>query len=302
MAAQPEAPRSRRSVLTAAAAGTAALAASRLLQPVAVAAAGTALDIDTDNPTTAPTSVTQGTIDTDAFAATAPGIGAGITGTSVAGVGLLGVTGPDGLPAVVALQGDASQSSYANAFVVDPTAPVLGAGLYGYSDLGGSGIGAVGETGSGVGLLGFANDVGSVGIMSIGSLGAFIEGPDGAFIVSDSNGTGLHVHVGAGSSGPVAPLDTALFASVDSNTQVGLEARGRIRFPSRSGRATIAAGKSSVGVSVAGMTSSNFAIATMNTAVSGRYVRAVVCATGKITIYLNSSVSSSVRVAWLVLG
>jgi hypothetical protein len=295
--------RSRRSVLTAAAAAAAALTAARLGDPAPVAAVGTPVEIDVDNPATAVTSITQGTADTGAFAGNAAGIGTGVHGTSVGGVGVLGGTGPGGLPAVVGLQGDSAMSSYDNALFVDPDAPRLDGGVYGFSNTGsGDGVGTFGETVSGVGLLGFGIDAGSVGMMAIGSLGAFIEGPDGAFVVSDANRTGLHAHVGTGSSAPAAPLNTAMFASVSAATQVGLEARGRIRFPNRSGRALIPAGKSSVTVSVPGMTSANFAVATLNSARSGRWVRAVVCWSGKISIYLNTTVSSSTYVAWLVLG
>lgn len=295
--------RSRRSVMTAAAVAATALTAARLGDPAPAKAVGTPVEIDIDNPSTAVTSITQGTADTDAFAGNAAGIGTGVHGTSTGGVGVLGGTGPAGLPAVVGLQGDSAMSSYDNALFVDPAAPTLDGGVYGFSNTGsGGGIGTFGETVSGVGLLGFGLDAGSVGMMAIGSLGAFIEGPDGAFVVSDTNRTGLHAHVGTGSSAPAAPLNTAMFASVSATTQVGLEARGRIRFPNRSGRALIAAGKSSVSVSVPGMTSANFAIATLNSARSGRWVRAVVCWSGKISIYLNTTVTSSTYVAWLVLG
>jgi hypothetical protein len=85
-----------------------------------------------------------------------------------------------------------------------------------------------------------AAEAGSLGVFALGSLGAFIEGQDGAFVVSDSNGTGLQAHVGIGSSAPIPPANTALFASVSATSQVGLEARGRVRFPNRSGRAMTA--------------------------------------------------------------
>ena len=47
---------------------------------------------------------------------------------------------------------------------------------------------------------------------------------------------------------------------------------------------------------------SYFAFAVLNSSRSGIYVRAVVPAAGKITIYLNKAVSSSTYVSWLVLG
>jgi hypothetical protein len=301
MALDPAAPQSRRRLLTAATGGALALAASRLVQPSTAAAVGTPVDVDVDNPSTALTSITQATADTGAFKATATGIAPGVEGDSATGVGVLGITGGDGLPSVVGLQGDSTESSYAFAVDIDPEAPQLPAGMYGYTgDFGG--IGAFGEAAAGIGVLGAGNDEGSLGVLAFGSLGAFVEGSDGAVVFSDNNGTGLHAHVGFLDGPPDPPLNTALFASVETSSQVGLEARGRIRFPSRSGRVTIGSGKSSVVKTVAGMTSSNFAIAVLNTSQSGRWVRAVVCGTGKITIYLNTTVPSATLVAWLVLG
>jgi hypothetical protein len=301
MAIDSRTPHSRRRLLAAAVGGAAAVAADKLLRPDVTSAVETPVNLDTDNPSTALTSITQGTVDAGAFKATGSGIGTGLEGASTSGVGVIGTTGPDGLPAVVAVQGDAANSQWESA-LSPGSDPVLPFGAYGFSNVPAGGIGVMGETGTGAGLFGFGFDVGSAGLVAIGNIGAWIEGSTGAFIVSDSNLNGLQVHVGIGSSAPPPPTNTAIFASVSSTTQVGLDARGRIRFPNRSGRARIGAGKSSVAVSVSGMTSSNFAIATLNSSRSGRWVRAVVCASGKITIYLNTTVSSSTYVAWLVLG
>jgi hypothetical protein len=295
MALDQRAPQTRRRVLLAAAGGAAALAASHLAKPEAAAASVSPMNLNLDNPSTALTSITQGTADTDAFGATANGAGTGVAGVSTTGVGVKAVNGATNRPAMAALQGDTTGSEW------DGGADML-FGAYGFSNQSGDGVGTVGESGAGIGLLGFAFDAGGLGLMSIGSLGAWIEGPDGAFVISDSNGTGLHAHTGVGSSVPNPPANTALYASVDANTQVGLEAHGRIRFPNRSGRSTIAAGKSSVTVLVPSMTKYNFAIATLNSSRPGIWVRAVACDTGKITIYLNAAVSSTTILGWLVLG
>jgi hypothetical protein len=294
-------PHSRRRLLAAAVGGAAAVATDKLLRPDVTSAVETPVNLDTDNPSAALTSITQGTVDIGAFKATANGAGTGLEGVSTTGAGVIGATGPDGLPAVVALQGDTTGSQWDSAHMpgIDPVLPF---GAYGFSNVSIGGIGVMGESGSGTGLFGFGYDNGSAGVVAIGNIGAWIEGSTGAFIVSDANLNGLQVHVGIGSTAPLPPANTAIFASVSSNTQVGLEARGRIRFPNRSGRALIGAGKSSVVVYVSGMTTSNFAIATLNSSRTGRWVRAVVCATGRIAIYLNTTVASSTYVAWLVLG
>jgi hypothetical protein len=289
------APQTRRRLLTAAATGVAALAAEKLARPMSAAATVVPMNVDVDNPSTALTSITQGTADTDAFKATANGTGTGISGVSTTGVAVLGQNGSATEPAIVGLQGDLTGSEWLGS-------TDLQAGVYGFCDRSGAGVGVEGESQAGIGVGAFAITLPGTGLLAIGGLGAFIEGYDGAYIVSDSNQTGLHVRTGTGSSAPTPPANTALYASVGSNTQVGIEAHGRIRFPNRSGRATILSGHSSVTVSVSGMTSSNFAMAVLNSNRTGRWVRAVVCATGSITIYLNTAVTSTTYVSWLVLG
>ena len=84
------APRSRRALLTGAAATAAALAASAAL-PLGVSAA----DPDdvvkgVDNATTATTSVTNSTADSTALAGAAVGTGYGVQGSSTGGAGLFG--------------------------------------------------------------------------------------------------------------------------------------------------------------------------------------------------------------------
>jgi hypothetical protein len=282
-------------LLAVAATGVAALVAENLARPLPATATAIPVNVDVDNPSTALTSITQGTTDADGFKATANGAGTGLDGESTTGVAVLGRNGATNKPAVAGLQGDLTGSDW-------QAGADLPFGVYGFSDQSGVGAGVIGQSLEGIGVGGFAVTLPGTGLMAIGGLGAFIEGADGAFIVSDSNRTGLHVRTGSGSSAPTPPVNTALYASVASNTQVGIEAHGRVRFPSRSGRATIASGQSSVSVNVSGMTSSNFAIAVLNSNRSGRWVRAVACGTGKITIYLNTTVTSSTYVAWLVLG
>ena len=52
---------------------------------------------------------------------------------------------------------------------------------------------------------------------------------------------------------------------------------------------------------MAGVTTSSKVFAVLHSNRSGRYVRAVVVATGRFRIYLNASVSSTTSVAWFVL-
>jgi hypothetical protein len=114
-------------------------------------------------------------------------------------------------------------------------------------------------------------------------------------------GTAVHAHAGTAAA-PAPVPNVALLGTVSAKSQIGVYARGRAVLPDRSGRVTIAKGKASKTVSVANMTASNAAYAVINTNRSGLYVRAVVPATGKITIYLNKAATGTTSVAWLVLG
>ena len=60
-------------------------------------------------------------------------------------------------------------------------------------------------------------------------------------------------------------------------------------------------GKSSVVVTLAGTTSTSKVFAVLATSESGRYVRAVVPASGKFTVYLNTTLRSSAVVSCFVL-
>ena len=180
------------------------------------------------------------------------------------------------------LAGDASDSVYATqAFDLD-------SGVYGYASQTGLSSGLVGE--------------GPTGVYAFGDVGVWADGATvGVFGNGYPSGTGVHAHAGSGT--PPAPVgNTALLGTVTSKNQIGVYARGRAVFPDRSGRVTFKSGDKSKSVSVASATSSNYAFAVLNANRSGVYVRAVVPASGKITIYLNKAPSSSTSVAWFVLG
>jgi len=294
MASETSIPRTRRSVLTAALGGAAVVAATQLARPLAVAAADpNDLVLDQDNPTTVETSVSQGTADTTAFRAIATGFGEGLLGQSDDGPGVLGTTVGTAFAGVAGLAGDTTDSSY------DDVTVSLDAGVYGFSNASGVSAGVWGEAGT-TGLDGVFGS-GPYGVEGVGTVGGQFSGESVGLIGMSDAFTGLIAHAGTGAL-PTPLAGTAIIASVSSATQVGIEAHGRVRFPNRSGRAKIGAGKASVTVTVPGMTSGNYAIATLSTNRSGRWVRSVVCAAGKITIYLNLSVSSASYISWLVLG
>ena len=134
------------------------------------------------------------------------------------------------------------------------------------------------EGGVGTGVWGDSNDW---GVFGSGAVGVYGFGTVG--VIAESNST----------SWP------AIIAYSATETSHALEVNGKVKF-SRAGRKTIGAGKSSLAVTMAGVTTTSKILAVLNSNRSGRYVRAVVPAAGKFTIYLNSSVSSSTYVAYFV--
>lgn len=132
----------------------------------------------------------------------------------------------------------------------------------------------------GVGVVGESDDW---GVLGIGGVGVWGSGPYG--VVGES----------------VSPTGAGVTAIGQTASAVALDVYGKVRF-SRSGRSSVAAGKSTKIVTLAGVSSSSRVFAVLHSNRSGRYVRAVVPTAGSFKIYLNSTVSSSTYVAWFVLN
>jgi len=88
---------------------------------------------------------------------------------------------------------------------------------------------------------------------------------------------------------------------VASTDRVALKVTGKAQC-TRSGRTTISSGTSSKTGNLAGVTTSSLAFAVFASNRSGRWVRAVVQAAGKFTVFLNTSVTSATFVIWWVLN
>ncbi len=252
MASDPNAPRSRRALLTAAAGGAAAMAASAAMPLTAVAADPNDVVKNVDNPTTAETSITQATAGFIAFKAST---------TNPDRAGLVGSTG------------DETDSFEDNTTFT---------GVYGWSQ-------ADATNGAGSGVWGDSPDTGVVGTGSVGVLGL-----GGVGVWGD----------GSGAPGVIGDTDTSTIAGVlargVSATGLALSVIGKAKF-SRSGRTTIGAGRSTLTVSLNGVTSGSKVFAVLHSNRSGRYVRAVVPTTNRFTVYLNTTVTSASFVAWFVL-
>jgi hypothetical protein len=181
----------------------------------------------------------------------------------------------------------------------------------------GTGFGLTGSSTGGAGIVGWsisAPDLDPADGAYTGVFGWSPAGPvDGLFGVgvlgvSDDWGVFGNGYVGVygyGTNGVVGESTTASTAGVTAyglgTNDLALDVVGKVRF-SRSGRTSVAAGKSTKIVTLAGVSSSSRVFAVLHSNRSGRYVRAVVPTSGSFKIYLNSTVSSSTYVAWFVLN
>jgi hypothetical protein len=262
---------SRRAILTAAAGGAAALAVSSLAKPFPAAAAAGNMQTETDNPTTAPTGVSNSAADTDALFGNATGSGTGVEGTSITGMGVRGVSSDTSAPlttdrntGVFGVAGDPADVTWNTAlsgvFGYAPASPdpdnIFATGMWGDSP----DVGVLG-TGGGVGVRGDGGSFGVLGqVWSPGTIG----------VVARANDPGARA----------------------------LRVEGRAEF-TRSGRTTISSGKSTKKVNLSGCTANTLVLAVLGSNRSGRYVRAVVPTTGSFTIYLNSTVSKTTSIVWI---
>ena len=164
-------------------------------------------------------------------------------------------------------------------------------------DSGGAGSSVKGVSSYGLGVEGN----GRIGLYALGSAVGHTSDVYGLYARVNNAGEGPAI-VAEHAAGATIPVNTAIFASVGSKAHHGIPAQGGIKLPDRSGKAKIVAGTTSVAVAVSGITSANFAIATLATNTPAHYVRAVVCGAGKITIYLNATSTAVTYASWLVLG
>ena len=254
--------RSRRSLLAAAAGGAAALAAQAALPLTAAAANGGPVVIGAANTGTSPTTLTNTTAASTGFSVTATGAAFAVDAFSPGAAGVRGVS-TDGTEAA-----GAEQTPYT--------------GVYGWAPA------PADPESFGTGLWGDSPDVGvfatssATGVYALGYYGVLGEGTVG--VIGQATGT-------------VGPGVRALGMTTSSPA---LQVIGKVSF-NRSGRKQIGAGATSVAVTLAGVTTSSKVFAVLATNRSGRYVRAVVPAAGKFTIYLNASYTSASYISWFVL-
>lgn len=276
MALDTTAPRSRRSLLTAAAGGAAALAASAAA-PLGVAAAATTMQTETANTSADETSLADSGDRTIAFKTTNVGVAPALVVHNAPGVATgTAETHPKDPGGITTSAGVYATSADATDAV--PFFAATFTGVYGFSP-----TWSAPGNGFAQGVWGDSPDVGALGTGGVGVRG------EGFYGVVAAGG------YGSGATGLLA------WGGDGTGTDVALDVRGKFKF-SRSGRTTIGTGRSSVKVTLKGTTSSSRVFAVLHSNRASRYVRAVVPTTGSFTIYLNTSVTSATYVAWFVIN
>jgi hypothetical protein len=264
--------KSRRALLTAALGAGAAVAAQAALPLAAQAHDADDIESGVTNVDVTTTGIdTSATADVDAFAAEAGGTGAALVGTAADGQAVKAANTNVVQAAAYVTSGDTT-------FAVVST-DTLATGLYGWTPASTDYDVAIGK-----GVWGDSSDIGVYGSGGIG-----MEG-DG---------------FGVGGIGLLGYADTTsgigVWAYAPATNQYALKVSGKVSF-SNAGRSIIGAGKSSLTVSKAGVTSSSRVFAQLAANRPGRYVRAVVASSGKFTIYLNTTVTSATYVIWWILN
>jgi hypothetical protein len=229
-------------------------------------------------------------------------LGASNTAAAVTTIEFAGndaLVGRSAAPTHSGLWGDNTGNGYG---VSGSTAGATTAGVWGNNSS--SGTGVKGTSASGPGLSGSSTKNAIFGSSS-GDLytGVWGENTAAGYGVYGTTGSadaagvwGVNSAAGMGVQGT---SDSGIGVSAGSKTGVALDVVGKARF-SRSGKASVLAGKKSVKVTLAGVTASTLVFANLATNASGRYVAAVVPAAGSFTIYLNANAAAKVSVAWLV--
>jgi hypothetical protein len=299
VAIDPTTPRSRRSLLAGALGGAGLLVANALgkANPVAAANGDPVLlgqgTTATQNAATAPTVVN------------ATGANA-VVGLSTTAIGVFGrSTGPGTGRSTGVVGATGNGSGIADD--IDQT------GVYGFADDSVEAAGVWGDTSQGTGVVG-TGDWGVYGSGFVGVVGNADAASNGVYgfagdeeilapiapagvlgIAGVGAPTGVRGHAAAGAT-------YGMVASASSMSQTALYVAGKLKLY-KSGRVAIGSTATTKSVSMAGVTTSSYVIATLQTvATSGCYIRAVVPGTNTFTIYLSRTPGKTVYVGYVVVN
>jgi hypothetical protein len=268
------------------------LVASRFVNP-ATAAATTGDPVTVDGSFTGTgTTALQSTTTGDVLAVT--GNGVAIHGFSDDGIGVA-ARNPS-----VALSDFLTPSHRTAVYGVvgnDTSAPNTDeSAVYGYANVSQYSSGVWGDSDLGNGVVG----TGETGVFGIGYWGVYAYGRAAVTGDAGTTETGVHGYSGA-TNAPIPVAGVGVQATAGSTSQVALNVVGKAKF-SRSGRTYVAAGGSARKVTMAGVTTASYIIATLQTRRTGVYVHAVVPAAGSFTIYFNKAVTATTYVGYLVIN
>lgn len=200
--------------------------------------------------------------------------GFGVYGQSVNGVGVNGISKHNnGVVGNTSAIGFSGVAGIDNTFTVQPPG-IPTQGVYGQSNVNN---GVTGVSFGGKGVAGHARTAGFSGV----------EGVDAATRPGGFGVTGVSAH------------GTALFGTTTDG--LGLHVDGKAKFK-YSGVVIISAGQKTKTVTVSGLTSFDFVLATLQVPDSGVYIEAAQPGSGSFTITLSKGPTKEVRVAWMALG
>ena len=302
MAVDVSAPHSRRALLGAALGGVGALFANALGRATPVAAAdGDAVllgkgSVQTDNAAASATIVNTSADPGFGVVASSQDANA-LSGRSQTGVGVFGTSAASGGARYTGIIGTTSETG-----VVAPDTSFTG--VYGFSEDPDNfaAVGVWGDSDSGTGVAG-SGFTGVYGTGVIGTMGDVIGSRTGVYGFAGSDvapvpqaGAGVVGRSGTGATYGVVGIGPG-------TTQFAVYVAGRLKVSTRAGgRTTIGSTATSRKITLAGVTSASFVVATLQTSVSGCYVRAVVPATGSFTIYLSKAPGKTVAVGYVIVN
>jgi hypothetical protein len=264
MAMDPSVPHSRRAILAASLGGVAALAVKAAMAPAqTLAGNGDSVRLGMSNIATVTTSIQDSSSSFDLLSLYSSG-GTSLRSASDDGAGVVAIS--------IQGTGVAATSTHDNG-VHGSSANAAKSGVWGESTAGGYGVSGSTGGSTAAGVWG-SNSGGGQGVRGTSVSGVGVRG--------------------------VAKTGVGVQAVADPGA-VALRVDGRVQFQ-RSGRAKVNAAQSSVLVSMAGVTTSSYVIATVQANLSGVYVRGVVPANGSFRIYLSKVVASAVSVGFLVVN
>jgi len=279
--------RSRRAILGAAVGGAAAIAATSVAKPLGVrAATGDPLALGNPNTADAETLIENTTADTTTFKAQ-HGAGTGLWGESLDSTPQVDWSVESRKTGVVGTAGP-TETAHPNSDEC---------GVFGFSDISENSRGMFGQSPMGWGVEGSGGNggvfgVGYWGVLGTGGIG--IAGDVGVDSVGVYGFTGVE-------AAPTPPGGVGVYARAETTSLTALQVVGKAKF-SRSGRVSISSTATSKTVVMGGVSTSSYIIATLQTSVSGVYVRAVVPASGSFKIYLSKAAGKTAYIGYLVIN